>query len=339
MVSKRFSTRAIAAGVAALVLGLAACASDGDSGDAASGDASGGSDSGDAIVVGFSQVGSESGWRAANTKSIKDTLTAEAGFDLKFSDAQQKQENQIAAIRSYIQQHVNVIAFSPVVESGWDAVLNEAKRAGIPVILTDRAVDTKDKSLYVTFLGSDFIREGRYVGQWVANTYKGATKPVNIVEIQGTTGSAPAIDRAAGFRSVIKSNPHLKIIASQTGDFTRAGGKQVMAGFLKSHKNINLLFAHNDDEGLGAIEAIKEAGLVPGKDIKIVTIDAVHDGMVALSQGKINFIAECSPLLGPQLMSLVKKVKAGQAVPKRIVTVETTFTPAQAKAALPKRKY
>jgi galactofuranose transport system substrate-binding protein len=293
---------------------------------------------GGSLTLGFSQVGSESGWRTANTKSIQSSAK-EAGITLKFSDAQQKQENQIAAIRSYIQQHVNVIAFSPVVESGWDAVLNEAKRAGIPVILTDRAVDSKDTSLYKTFLGSDFVKEGRLVGQWVANNYKGATKDVNIVELQGTTGSAPAIDRAAGFRAAIKSNPHLKIIASQTGEFTRAKGKEVMAAFLKANPHIDLLFAHNDDMGLGAIEAIEEAGLKPGKDIKIVSIDAVHDGMVALSQGKINFIAECSPLLGPQLMTLAKQVAAGKPVLKRIITKETTFTPAQAKVALPTRKY
>jgi len=290
------------------------------------------------IVLGFSQVGSESGWRAANTKSIKDSAKA-AAISLKFSDAQQKQENQIAAIRSYIQQHVDVIAFSPVVASGWDPVLKEAKRAHIPVVLTDRAVDSKDKSLYVTFLGSDFIREGKFAGDWVAKAYKNATKDVNVVELQGTTGSSPAIDRAKGFRAMIKSNPHLKIIASQTGEFTRAKGKEVMAAFLKAHKDIDLLFAHNDDMGLGAIEAIEEAGLKPGKDIKIVTIDAVHDGMVALSQGKINFIAECSPLLGPQLMDLAKKTVAHKSVPKRIVTKETTFTPAQAKVALPTRKY
>ena len=170
------------------------------------------------------------------------------------------------------------------------------------MILTDRAVDSKDPTLYKTFLGSDFIREGRYAGKWVADQYKGATKPVRIVELQGTTGSSPAIDRAKGFRQMIKGNKNLKIIASQTGEFTRAKGKEVMAAFLKANPNIDLLFAHNDDMGLGAIEAIEEAGLKPGKDIKIVTIDAVHDGMVALSQGKINFIAECSPLLGPQLM-------------------------------------
>ena len=290
------------------------------------------------ITLGFSQVGSESGWRTANTKSIKESAAA-AGISLKFADAQQRQENQISAIRSYIQQKVDVIAFSPVVESGWDPVLNEAKRAHIPVILTDRAVDSKDKTLYKTFLGSDFIREGRWAGQWVLKAYNRTTKDVNIVELQGTTGSAPALDRAEGFRSVIKGNPHLKIIASQTGEFTRAKGKEVMAAFLKAHKDIDLLFAHNDDMGLGAIEAIEEAGLKPGKDIKIVTIDAVHDGMVALSEGKITFIAECSPLLGPQLMALVKKVVAGQSVPNRIVTKERTFTPAQAKEALPTRKY
>jgi len=290
------------------------------------------------ITLGFSQVGSESGWRTANTKSVQSSAKA-AGINLKFSDAQQKQENQIQAIRSYIQQHVNVIAFSPVVESGWDAVLNEAKRAGIPVILTDRAVDSKDTSLYKTFIGSDFIKEGKSAGQWVANSYKNAKSDVRIVELQGTTGSAPAIDRAEGFRAAIKGNPHLKIVASQTGEFTRAKGKEVMAAFLKANPKIDVLFAHNDDMGLGAIEAIEEAGLKPGKDIKIVTIDAVHDGMVALSQGKINFIAECSPLLGPQLMQLVKQVVAGKTLPKRIVTKETTFTPAQAKMALPSRKY
>jgi ABC-type sugar transport system substrate-binding protein len=291
------------------------------------------------ITLGFSQVGSESGWRTANTKSIKSSAKA-SGINLKFSDAQQKQENQISAIRSFIQQRVNVIAFSPVVESGWDPVLQEAKRAHIPVILTDRAVDSKDKSLYVSFIGSDFVREGRWAGQWVLNQYKNTKKNINIVELQGTTGSAPAIDRKTGFTAVIKANPHLKIIASQTGEFTRAKGKEVMAAFLKAHKNIDLLFAHNDDMGLGAIEAIQEAGLKPGKDIKIVTIDAVHDGMVALSQGKINFIAECSPLLGPQLMSLVKQVVAGKTgMPKRIITKERTFTPAQAKVALPSRKY
>ncbi len=290
------------------------------------------------VVLGFSQVGAESGWRSANTDSIKGSA-AEAGFELKFSDAQQKQENQIKAIRSFIQQKVDVIAFSPVVESGWDTVLQEVKEAGIPVILTDRAVDSQDTSLYETFIGSDFVEEGRRAGEWLAGQFKDASGDVNIVELQGTTGSAPAIDRKNGFEEVIKSNPNLKIIASQTGDFTRAKGKEVMQSFLQAHKDIDVLYAHNDDMGLGAIQAIEAAGLVPGKDIIIITVDAVKDGMAAAAEGKINYIVECNPLLGPQLMQAVRDVLDGKEIPKRIVTEEGTFTSDEAKAALPDRKY
>ncbi|WP_228637708.1 ABC transporter substrate-binding protein [Microtetraspora sp. AC03309] len=317
--------------VGATALTMAGCGSSGGSGG------SGGSGDGK-ITMGFAQVGAESGWRTANTKSVQESAK-EAGVTLKFSDAQQKQENQIKAIRSYIQQKVDVIAFSPVVESGWDTVLKEAKNANIPVILTDRAVDSKDTSLYKTFLGSDFVEEGRKAGQWLVDEYKDGTDTVNVVELQGTTGSAPANDRKAGFQEVVSADPKFKIIASQTGDFTRAKGKEVMEAFLKSNPKIDVLFAHNDDMGLGAIEAIEGAGKVPGKDIKIITIDAVHDGMQALADGKINYIVECSPLLGTQLMDLAKKVVNGEQVPARVVTEETAFTQEQAKQALPTRKY
>ncbi len=290
------------------------------------------------ITLGFSQVGAESGWRTANSKSVQDAAK-DAGFDLKFSDAQQKQENQIKAIRNYIQQKVDVIAFSPVVESGWDTVLKEAKDAGIPVILTDRAVDSKDTSLYKTFIGSDFVEEGRRAGKWLVDTYKDAKEQVNIVELQGTTGSAPANDRKAGFEEIIKSNPNLKIIASQTGDFTRAKGKEVMQAFLKAQKKIDVLYAHNDDMALGAIQAIEAAGLKPGKDIIIISVDGVKDGFVAASEGKINFIVECNPLLGPQLMQAVKDVVDGKEVTKRIVTKEGVFTSEDAKRELPNRQY
>jgi len=313
----------------ALVAGLAACGGE---------DSGGGTTDDGKITMGFAQVGAESGWRTANTTSIQESAK-EAGVDLKFSDAQQKQENQIKAIRSYIAQKVDVIAFSPVVESGWDTVLREAKDAGIPVILTDRAVDSTDTSLYKTFIGSDFILEGKKAGEWLVQQYQGKTEPVNIVELQGTTGSAPANDRKSGFADVIKADPKFKVIASQSGDFTRAGGKEVMEAFLKAHPDIDVLYAHNDDMGLGAIEAIEAAGKVPGKDIQIITVDAVKDGMQALADGKINFIVECSPLLGPQLMDLAKKVLAGETVPARVLTEETTFTQQQAIAALPERKY
>ena len=306
--------------------------------------ACGGSEAADdgSITMGFAQVGAESGWRTANTTSIQESAK-EAGIDLKFSDAQQKQENQIKSIRSYIQQKVDVIAFSPVVETGWDAVLQEAKRAKIPVVLTDRAVDTEDASLYVTFIGSDFVEEGEKAGQWLVDNADASDVDkdgaINVVELQGTTGSAPAIDRKKGFEDKISADSKIKITASQTGDFTRDGGKQVMEAFLQSNPKIDVVYAHNDDMGLGAIEAIKAAGKKPGTDIKIITVDAVKDGMTALAAGEINYIVECSPLLGPQLMDVAEKVVAGEEVPDRIVTEETTFTPEQAAEALPDRKY
>lgn len=315
------------AAIGAILIALSGCAS-------AGGVSAGGAGK---VVVGFSQVGAESGWRTANTISIQSSFKA-AKIDLKFSDAQGKQENQIKAIRSFIQQKVDVIAFSPVVESGWDTVLQEAKTAHIPVVLTDRAVDSKDKSLYVSFLGSDFVNEGKEAGTWVKSAFPDKTT-VNIAEISGTTGSAPANDRAKGLRDVIGSDSKFKIVASQTGDFTRAGGKQVMEAFLKSNPSIDLVYAHNDDMGLGAIEAIEAAGKVPGKDIQVLTLDATHDGMQALVDGKINYIVECSPLLGDQLVQIVKDVVAKKTVDARILTTETTFTQAQAKEALPTRKY
>jgi ABC-type sugar transport system substrate-binding protein len=314
-------------------ISLTACGSSG-SGD------SGGAD--DSITMGFAQVGAESGWRTANTKSIQETAKAE-GINLKFSDAQQKQENQIKAIRSYIQQKVDVIAFSPVVETGWDTVLLEAKRAKIPVILTDRSVDSEDESLYETFLGSDFVEEGEKSGKWLVENAADADGngdgKINVVQLEGTTGAAPAIDRGEGFAKEIKADPKIKVIASQTGDFTRDGGKKVMESFLKSQKGIDVVFAHNDDMGLGAIEAIKAAGMKPGTDIKIITVDAVKDGMTALSKGEINYIVECNPLLGPQLMDLAKKVLDGEDVPKRVVTEESAFDQAQAKEVLAERQY
>jgi galactofuranose transport system substrate-binding protein len=291
------------------------------------------------IVLGFSQVGAESEWRTANTESIK-SAAKEAGIELKFSDAQQKQENQIKAIRSFIAQKVDVIAFSPVVESGWETVLREAKAAKIPVVLTDRSVNVKDTSLYVSFMGSDFVEEGRKAGRWLVENMKGTSGQVNIVELQGTVGSAPAIDRKKGFEEIIKADPKFKIIRSQTGDFTRAKGKEVMEAFLKAEgKKINVLFAHNDDMAIGAIQAIEEAGLKPAKDITIISIDAVKGAFEAMMAGKLNVSVECSPLLGPQLMAAVKDIKAGKQVQKRIVTEEGIFPMEVAAKEFPKRKY
>ena len=289
------------------------------------------------ITLGFAQVGAESEWRTANTVSIKEAAK-EAGINLKFSDAQQKQENQIKAIRSYIAQKVDVIAFAPVVTTGWDTVLKEAKTAKIPVILTDRNIDTKDPSLYVTMIGSDFTEEGQKAAQWLLDNYK---KPgdVNIVELQGTVGSAPAIDRKKGFEEVIKKDPRFKITRSQTGDFTRAKGKEVMEAFLKTDKNIQVLYAHNDDMAIGAIQAIEAAGLKPGQDIIIVSIDAVKGAFEAMMAGKLNVTVECNPQLGPQLMTVVKEVLEGKEQPKWVKTKESVFPMETAAKEFPNRKY
>ncbi len=291
------------------------------------------------LVIGFSQVGAESEWRTANTASIKDAAR-KARVNLKFADAQQRQENQVKAIRSFIAQRVDVIAFSPVVESGWDTVLREAKAAKIPVILTDRAVKA-DPSLYVSFIGSDFVEEGRRAARWlVDHAKKNPNRGYNIVELQGTVGSAPALDRKAGFAEVIAGHPKLKIIRSQTGDFTRAKGKEVMEAFLKSEgKNINVLYAHNDDMAIGAIQAIEEAGLKPGKDILVVSIDGVKGAFEAMMMGKLNVTVECNPLLGPQLIQTAQLVAAGKPVPKRITVQEGVFPAEVAAKEYPNRKY
>ncbi len=292
------------------------------------------------LVIGFSQVGAESEWRTANTRSIKESAKA-AGVTLRFADAQQRQENQVKAIRSFIAQRVDIIAFSPVVESGWETVLREAKNAKIPVILTDRAVNVSDPSLYATLIGSDFVEEGRRAARWlVERAKKTPERTFNIVELQGTVGSAPAIDRKKGFEEVIKTNPALKIVRSQTGDFTRTKGKEVMEAFLKAQgKSIDVLYAHNDDMAIGAIQAIEEAGLKPGVDILVISIDGVKGAFQAMTAGKLNVTVECNPLLGPQLMAIARDVAAGKPVPKRIAVKEGVFTADMAARELPNRKY
>ena len=331
MLSRRgFLTAAAAASAAG---GLAACAKKSNS--PSSGSSGGG---GKLITLGFAQTGAESGWRTANTQNIKDTCTAANGINLKFVDSQSKPENQIAAVRSFIQQKVDIISFSPIVTTGWEAVLKEAKDAKIPVVLTDRSVDVTDQSLYVTLVGSDFEAEGERAGAMMEKVLSGMST-VNLAQLEGTTGSAPAIERTKGFKVYLDKHPEWKLVVTQTGNFERAKGQEVMAAFLQSHKEINALFAQNDDMGIGAIQAIEAAGKKPGTDIKIVTVDGIHDGFVAMAAGKINGIIECNPLLGPQLVDTVKKVIAGQSVDKWIKTKESDFTQDQAAAALPTRKY
>jgi simple sugar transport system substrate-binding protein len=291
------------------------------------------------LVIGFAQTGAESEWRTANTDSIK-SAAKEAGIELKFSDAQQKQENQIKAIRSFIAQKVDVIILAPLVTTGWDTVLMEAKRAKIPVILESRNVEVKDTSTWVTFVGSDFVEEGRRAAKWLVDHSQNTQGDVNIVELQGTVGSDPANDRKKGFEDGIKAHPRFKIIRSQTGDFTRAKGKEVMEAFLKAEgKKIHVLYAHNDDMAIGAIQAIEEAGLKPGKDILVIGVDAVKGAFEAMIAGKMNVSVECSPLLGPQLMEAAKDAAAGKPLPRWIKTIEGVFPAEVAAKEFPTRKY
>lgn len=276
------------------------------------------------IVVGFSQVGAESEWRKANSLSIK-AAAKEEGINLIFVEADQQQEKQIETIRSFIAQKVDVIAFAPVVENGWEPVLREAKAAGIPVILSDRMVAGVDASLYSTFLGGDFVEEGRRAARWLlsATTQRDMLR---IVEIEGTIGSAPAIDRKKGFWEIAKQQPAWQLVYSGSGDFTQREGKAVMQQALAIYgPHLDVVYAHNDDMALGAIEAIEEYGLQPGKDILVISIDATRAAFTAMTAGKLNCAVECTPLLGPQLMQAVKAYMDGRQLPIRIITDEGVF--------------
>lgn len=292
--------------------------------------------SGKKLVVGFSQIGAESAWRTANTNSIK-AEAEKRGIELKFSDAQQKQENQIKAIRSFIDQKVDVIAFAPVVETGWEPVLTEAKKAGIPVFVSDRRPQVPD-DLYVTFLGADFIKEGQMAAEWLIKKTGG--KAV-IAELEGTTGSAPANDRKKGFAEAIAKYPDMKVVFSQTGDFKRANGKEVTEALLKSPvgNTINVIYAHNDDMALGAIQAIEAVGKKPGKDILVISIDGIKDAFVAMTEGKLNCTTECNPLLGPLLFDSIEKFKKGEKLEKRQIVPDGQFDETTAAKELPNRKY
>jgi ABC-type sugar transport system substrate-binding protein len=289
----------------------------------------------DELVVGYSQIGAESEWRTGNTASIKEEAER-LGVELIFSDGQQKQANQIKAIRTFIAQQVDVIGVSPIVETGWESVFQEAKDAGIPVILVDRRADVNE-DLYTTYLGSDFIEEGQNAAKIMVDLLGGEG---NIVELVGTIGSAPAIDRYAGFRQITRNYPGIKIIGSESGDFTRAKGEEVMGDFLQLYGDqIDAVYAHNDDMAIGAIRAIEAYGLRPGEDIKIVSIDAIRDAFQAMVDGKLNATVECNPLLGPQFFELALQVVNGEPVPKWIPSEESIYFPEDAAELLPTRKY
>jgi len=287
------------------------------------------------FTMGFAQVGAESAWRTAETESIK-AEAEKRNVNLKFSDAQGKQENQIKAVRSFIAQGVEAIILAPVVETGWEPVLREAKQAKIPVVLVDRGIKVNDDSLYATLIASDFVAEGKLAAEWLAKKTDG--KAV-IVELQGTPGAAPAIDRKKGFEEGIKAYPGMKIVASQSGDFRRSGGKEVMEALVKVHPELTAVYAHNDDMALGAIQALEEADKKPGTDVIVVSIDGVKGAFEAMAAGKLNCSVECNPLLGGFAFDAAGMAIKGAPVAKNTVVPDRVFEQSQAAAELPNRKY
>ena len=294
------------------------------------------SDMRDRIVFGFAQLGDESEWRSSSTDDIK-RAAAQAGVQLMFENAQQKQANQIKAIRSFILKRVDVIAFCPIVEDDWDNVLTEAKTANIPVILVDRYIKTNDESLYCAFIGSDFKWEGEQAGLWMRKKFAGADRTVRIAEIIGTENSSPTIGRSEGLLDAFAGDGKFEVVISACGDFLRSKGRECMGQILDETPDIDILYAHNDDMALGAVEIMEERGIRPGKDIVVVSVDAQKSGLEALKQGKINCLVECSPYVGDQLMELVQKIAAGEGVPKYTYTRENVFTETDDFGALPVR--
>ena len=288
------------------------------------------------IVFGFSQLGDESEWRTASSNDIRRAAEM-AGVQFMFENAQQQQFNQIKAIRSFILKGVDVIAFCPIVEEGWDNVLEEAKAAEIPVIVVDREIKTETEGLYCAFIGSDFHREGVKAGQWMVQRFANREGPVKVAEICGNINSSPTIGRYDGVREVFAENPKFEIVISVTGDFMRSKGKECMEKILQEAPDIDILYAHNDDMALGAIEVLEEHGMVPGRDMIIVSVDAQTSGLEALRQGKINCLIECSPYVGHDLMELVFKIVNGEPYPEYTYTETRVFTDADDFSLLPER--
>lgn len=300
------------------------------------------SKTGDIITIGFSQVGAESDWRVANTESMKAALSEENGFKLIFADAQQKQENQIKAVRDFISQEVDVITIAPVTETGWETVLGEAKDAGIPVVIVDRMIDVSDDSLFSCWVGSNFEQEGIDAANWLVDYMKAQGKDQeeqNVVVLQGTIGSSAEIGRTKGFGDTIAQFANYKVLAEQTGEFTQAKGQEVMESFLKQFDDIDVVIAQNDNMAFGAIDALKAAGKVPGKEVVIVSFDAVKAAFDSMIAGNMNVSVECNPLHGPRVAELAKKLINGEEVEKIQYVEEKVYPADTAKAELPNRQY
>lgn len=293
------------------------------------------------LVIGFAQAGGDSAWRNANSASIK-AAAALDGITLKFTDAgpgPDSQARQIAALRSFIAQKVDLIAFAPSADAGWAAVLREAKAAGIPVIVTGHALAPAEIDLYAAFLGSDYAEQGRRAGRWLAARAAAPGAALHIAELQGAPDAPATLARSKGFVQAIAAYPRLRLMQARSGALSRAGGRQAMAAWLKAGQRIDALYAHSDELALGAIDAIEEAGLKPGRDVVVISIGGSRGAFEAMAAGKLSATVECSPLLGPQLMELARDVAAGRRVPKWVATAEALFPAGAAAEELARRRY
>jgi len=288
------------------------------------------------VHLGFSQLGDESEWRTASTNDIIRAAQS-AGVQLIFENALQQQFNQIRAIRSFILKGVDIIAFCPIVEDGWDNILEEAQAANIPVIVVDRKIETGREGLYTAFLGANFHREGVKAGEWMVKRFADSEGPVRVAEMSGNPGSSPTIGRYEGIREVFAQNPKFEIVFSESGDFMRSKGRELMVEILRDTPDIDILFAHNDDMALGAIEVMESNGIKPGVDITIVSVDAQTSGLEALVQGKINCLVECSPYVGDDLMMLVYNILNNEPFDPFTYTETKIFTDTDDPATLPIR--
>lgn len=287
-------------------------------------------------VIGVSQVGAESGFRVTNTESIRSVFTEEAGYHLLFEDARQKQENQITAIRKFIQQQVDYIVLMPISETGWDSVLQEAKEAGIPVILVDRMVDVEDASLYAVHIGSDFRKEGARAAGWIAEAFGDAEGPVRIIHIQGTLGSTAQLGRTEALEEAAAVHESWEILARLDGDFTQAKTYEVMTEYLRSLPgDIDVVYCENDNEAFGAIQALEEQGYSLGPEgVRIITFDATREALAECMDGRIALAVECNPLLGPLVEEVIRTLEAGQVPDKHHYVEERTFTAGELTEAL-----
>lgn len=277
----------------------------------------------DFIVVGFSQVGAESDWRNANTRSMQQALSEANGYRLMIDDAQQKQEKQITAIRNFIHQGVDYIVLAPTTEKGWDTVLAEAKAAGIPVIIVDRMIEIEDDSLFTCWIGSDFLGEGRNAVRWMDEHLKG--QELRIVHLQGNLGSTAQLGRTAGLNEGLSTHENWQLVYRKSGDFTQAKGQELVEAILADGLSFNVIFSENDNMAYGAIDALKNAGLTPGEDVSIISFDASRHALELVMQGQISYDVECNPLHGPRVEGIIRKLENGLTPPKLTYVEETAF--------------